>query len=145
MSHLKEERTNKAADKKRKKLERGQKITNINQYRPQVPAFNIVDGTKIVSHEEIAGRCMTTADMIAQQTKGEFLRLYAEPEAIPLCYMLFAYHQNCMIVSDMFAADVYVELYEREEAPHIMGTKDDVVYLALFKKDEGLMPWMVSN
>ncbi len=50
---------------------------------------------KQVPHDEIAKRCMTTADMILKQTNGAFLMLYAEPEAIPLCYMLFAYHQTC--------------------------------------------------
>jgi len=125
-------------------LKKRNRVTPINRYKRQVPAFHMVNGEKHVSHEEVAGRCMTTADMVMKQTKGNFLRLYAEPAAIPLCYMLFAYHQNCMIVSDMSVADVYVEIYEQQEAPHVLGTKDDVVYLALFKPDEGLMPWMVE-
>ena len=135
MSSVSEQMATKRAKKTKKK------VVSINNYKQQIPAFVMVDGVKHVTHEEIAGRCMTTADMIARQTKGEFLRLYAEPDAIPLCYMLFAYHQNMMVVSDMSKADIYVEVYEHDEAPHIMGTKDDVVYLALFKEDEGHMPW----
>jgi len=142
MSKLKAARAEKHAEKIKKQQERG-KVTSINEYKRQVPAFEMVNGEKYITHEEIAGRCMTTADMIARQTKGAFLKLYAEPEAIPMCYMLFAYHQNCMIVNDMNEADVIVECYEQDEAPHIMGTKDSVVYLALFKPDEGVMPWLV--
>ena len=48
------------------------------------------------------------------------------------------------IIDDLSNADVIVEIYEQDEAPHIMGTKDDVVYLALFKEDEGNMPWVLS-
>lgn len=142
MSKLKQDRQNKKAEKMQKKAARGE-VTNINKYQAQVPSFKMVNGTKRVTHEEVAGRCMTTADMIAHQTKGEFLKLYAEPDAIPLCYMLFAYHQNMMIVDDLGVADIIVEVYERPEAPHVLGTKDDVVYLALFKDDEGVMPWMI--
>jgi len=87
---------------------------------------------------------MTSADLILKQTGGQFLKVYAEPNAIPLCYMLFAYHQNMQIIDDLSNADVIVEIYEQDEAPHIMGTKDDVVYLALFKEDEGNMPWVLS-
>jgi len=98
---------------------------------------------KQVPHDEIAKRCMTTADMILKQTNGAFLMLYAEPEAIPLCYMLFAYHQNMQVIDDLGRADIIVEIYEQDEAPHILGTKDEVVYLALFKEEEGEMPWLV--
>jgi len=97
---------------------------------------------KKVPHEEVALRCMTSADMMLKQTKGAFLKLWSEPDAIPLCYMLFAYHQNAMLVEDLSSADVIIEIYEQEEAPHLMGTKDDVVYLALFKEEEGIMPWL---
>ena len=110
----------------------------------KVPAFYLTDaGVKVVSHEEIAGRCMHSADMMLKQTNRAFLKFYAEPKAIPLCYMLFAYHQNAMITSDISQADVVVEIYEQEKVPHFMGTKDSVVYLALFKDDEGVMPWLI--
>lgn len=141
MKTLKQRRAYKAVDKKAKKMQQG-KVANINAYKQQVPAFTIVDGVKTVSQEEIAGRCMTSADMLLRQTNGAFLKLWAKPEAQLLCWALFAYHQNCMIVNDLSEADVVVEIYEQPEAPHIMGTKDDVVYLALFKDDEGKMPWL---
>lgn len=134
--------------KKKTKREHQAKKYGVNQ-RPvtskqKVPAFYLTDaGVKVVSHEEVAGRCMHSADMMLRQTNRAFLRFYAEPKAIPLCYMLFAYHQNAMITSDLSQADVVVEIYEKEEVPHIMGTKDSVVYLALFKDDEGVMPWVI--
>ena len=140
MKTLKQQRADKAVDKKTKKMQQG-KVSNINQYKRQVAKTRKVNGQDVLTHEEVAGRCMTTADMLLRQTKGAFLKLYAEPEAIPLCYMLFAYHQNCMLVQELSEADVIVEIYEQPEAPHIMGTKDDAVYLALFKDDEGNMPW----
>ena len=125
-----------------KKQRKADNVIPLNNYKPQVPAFTVdTDGVKHITHEEIAGRCMTTADMLLRQTKGAFLKLWAKPDAIPLCYMLFAYHQNCMITNDMSEADVVVEIYEQEKSPHIMGTKDDVVYLALFKSGEGVVPW----
>ncbi len=141
MNKLKQQRADKAIDKKRKKVEHGV-VTSINQYKRQVPKnYRNADNQLIVSHEEIAGRCMTSADMLTKQLKGDFLRLYGKPEAIPLCYMLFAYHQNCMIVNDMTIADVIVEVYESKEEVPVMGTKPTVRYIALFKEDEGLMPW----
>lgn len=98
----------------------------------------------VIDHAELAKRCMNSADMLRAQSNNEFLKFWAEPEAIPLCYMLFAYHQNAMICENLADADVIIEIYESDdgEAPHVMGTKDTVVYLALFKKDEGSMPWL---
>lgn len=99
---------------------------------------------KKISHADLAKRCMTSADMMAKQTNRAFLRFWAKPDAIPLCYMLFAYYtDNAMVVENIGDADVIVEIYEQDEAPHYLGTKDDVVYLALFKPDDGLMPWLV--
>lgn len=102
---------------------------------------------KPVKHAELAKRCMDSADMMRRQSNNEFLRFWAEPEAIPLCYMLFAYHQNAMLCDSLNDADVIVEIYESEdgEPPHVMGAKDTVVFLALFKRDEGVMPWLISN
>lgn len=103
--------------------------------------------SNVIKHSELAGRCMRAADKMRIQTEFNFLKFWAEPEAIPLCYMLFAYHQNAMICESLADADVVVEIYESEdgEPPHIMGTKDSVVYLALFKENEGIMPWLVNN
>lgn len=143
MSKLKDDRQDKKTEKTKKKLERGQ-VISMAQYRPQVPAYKIIGGVKRVTHEEIAGRCLTTADMLARQTQGEFLRLYAESDAIPLCYMLFAYHQNCMVIDDITEADVIVEVYEKDEVSHILGTKENVQFVALFKDDEGIMPWALN-
>lgn len=143
MSNLKDQRKAKAEAKQRKKFERGN-VTSINKYKRQIPKnYRNINGDLVISHEEVAGRCMTSADMMLKQTKGGFLRLYAEPESIPLCYMIFAYHQNCMIVSDVTIADVIVECYEPDEEVPILGTKPDVRYVALFKQNEGLLPWLV--
>lgn len=100
----------------------------------------------VIDHAELAKRCMNSADMMRAQTNGNFLKFWAEPDAIPLCYMLFAYHQNAMICESIADADVIVEIYESEdgEPPHMMGVKDTVVYLALFKHDEGIMPWLLN-
>ncbi len=48
---------------------------------------------------------------------------------------------NMQVIDDLSRADIIVEIYEQDEAPHILGTKDEVVYLALFKEEEGEMPW----
>lgn len=98
----------------------------------------------VIPHAELAKRCMSSADLMLAQTNRAFLKFWAEPEAIPLCYMLFAYHQNAMICESMSEADVIIEIYESDDGnpPHVMGSKDTVVFLALFKKDEGIMPWL---
>ena len=146
MKTLKQKREDKASDKKRKRFERTGKVTSINAYKRQVPKnYRNLNNQLVITHEEIAGRCMTSADMMLKQTNGDFLRLWAEPDAIPLCYMIFAYHQNCMIVSDMTMADVIVECYEKDDNVPFIGAKKNARYVALFRTDEGLMPWMEGS
>lgn len=143
MRDLKERRAKKALDKKKHQFEKYGKLEVPKTSSQQVPAFYTrADGVKVVSHEGLAYRCMTAADMILKDTSGAFLKLYAEPVAVPLVYMLFAYHQNMMVTSDLSSADIIVEIYEQDKPPHIMGSKDGVRYLGLFKEDEGMMPWL---
>ena len=87
-------------------------------------------------------RIMVMADMVTARTKGEFVKIWAKPESLPICYLFFAYHQNCMVVSSYPEADIIFETYEEDEDPHYIGSKDSVVYLAPFKTDEGPMPWV---
>lgn len=101
----------------------------------------------VIDQTELFSRCMKAADRLLIDSNRAFLKVWAEPESWPLCYVLFAYHQNMMMCESMTDADLIIETYESEdgEPPHIMGTKDTVVYLALFKKDEGTMPWLVKD
>ncbi len=143
MSDLKERRAKKAQDKKKHQFEKYGKLEVPKTTSPQVPAFYMrADGIKVVSPEGLAYRCMTAADLMLKKTNGAFIKMYAEPVAVPLVYMLFAYHQNMMVTNDISSVDVIVEIYEQDEPPHIMGSKDKVSYLGLFKEEEGIMPWL---
>jgi len=95
-----------------------------------------------ILHNELFSRCMIAADRITQDTKGMFFTIWADPEALPMAYIFQGYHGNSMIVERVEEADLIIENYEKNEKPKVENSKPTVAFLALFKPDEGVMPWL---
>lgn len=88
--------------------------------------------------EDVFARVRNAAYKIHDQSAGHFIKIWIEPDDMLYAAIFFAYHDNCMIVPSHLDADVILVKREQEQPPHMMGLKDGMVFVPLFKPDENL-------